>query len=177
MKRRRTLIVSLLLVTALCMGIGYAAVSGTLVISGTSTYTAQTVTLEATTFTQTTPALDPTPAIKGTLTAGNPATFTVSGLSLEGDKLVGTITVTNNSKFNVKLTNAAINYTGSQISVVCVDTTDAVLSAGNVIIAADGGTKEVKVTITMLKDYIGDLAENKETFTITITGEATNETP
>lgn len=171
MKRRRTLIVSLLLVAALCMGVGYAAVSGTLTINGTATYTAQTVELTATAFAKT------NGEGAGTLTPGNPAALAVTNLSLEGDSLVGTLTVVNNSKFNVNLTNVAIT-NGAYCTVTCLDDTDAALTEKKVILAAEGGTVDLKVSITLNEDYIGQLATadpaNQETFTIVVTGEATN---
>ena len=179
MKRRRTLIVSLLLVTALCMGIGYAAVSGTATINGSAALEAQAVNLTITAYNKT----DGSTGANGSIGApGNVVEFSVEGLSQEDNYVTGTFTIKNNNTYPVQLTNAAITYADTQVegylNVTCIDENDAELNASTVVIAPNG-TTEVEVTVTLEKDYIGDILEsvnnaaNEAKFTIVITGTAT----
>lgn len=116
MKRRRTLIISLLLVATLVLGIGYAGTTTTLKWTGhvenapitfSVIFTGATIkevqTMTPTRHDAVADACDP-----GT-TGGNEISFSVAGLKEVGDTVTFTYTVTNNSDVDAKLNAPAFN--------------------------------------------------------------------
>lgn len=99
MKKRRTLIISLLLVAALSLGIGYAALSDVLDIQGTAEISAG-IAEEA--FNQDVyfSAVNPGSGITASINPDNndKATFTATGFSQVGDKVSVTYTIKNDSE-------------------------------------------------------------------------------
>jgi uncharacterized protein YxeA len=91
MKKRRTLIISLLLVAALALGIGYAALSRELVIGSTAnlTHKNDNFTIEFTSA-----ATDNTPASTAEYSA-TAASYTITGFNKQGDTATFTYTVEN----------------------------------------------------------------------------------
>ena len=160
MKRRRTLIVSLLLVAALCMGIGYAALAGNLTITGSATITQQEFDVY---FTQA--EKDDVNTTTGvTVTVPDDTNFatlktkevniTVTGLVNEDDKAVIQFTGQNDNDCIMTLSavptygstqdiaNGGSQSTDDNISIsVAYEDDDSAIEAG--------GTKEVTVTINL----------------------------
>ena len=97
MKKRRTLIISLLLVAALALGIGYAAMSTELSITGTAHSNATTNVLNVN-FTasekDTSSIADPLTTATTVNNTAKQATFSVEKMA-QGDKVTFTYTVTN----------------------------------------------------------------------------------
>lgn len=159
MKRRRTLIISLLLIAALALGIGYAALSTDLTITGTVTNTPHPIEVvfesgaivadESLSSAVGTSSLLLTPGTKT-------ATFDVDGLVHAGDKVVAKFVVVNNNRYAVKLDAPVITETDNNnlftATAVWVDDQGTPIS-GNVIDRLDAGEKATfKLTIKMDKD-------------------------
>ena len=160
MKRRRTLIVSLLLVTALCMGVGYAALAGNLTITGSATITQQQFDVyftqaekdDVNTTTGVTVIVpDDTDFAADKIKEVN---ITVTGLVNEDDHAVIQFTVQNDNDCTMTLSavptygatqdiaNAGTQNTDDNISI-------SVAYAGDDPAITAGGTKEVTVTINL----------------------------
>lgn len=173
MKRRRTLIVSLLLVTALCLGIGYASVDGTVRVDGTAKLHAQTVNLTFTKYVQTSATDGVTGVVTEDLvnTPSATATYTVNNLSKANDNVVGTFTIKNNNEYNVALASVACTETagGGYLTITCVEADGTEIDGTTVL--APGATQDVKVTVTLKNHYTGEDAN--VAFTVTVTGTAT----
>ena len=160
MKRRRNLLLVLLLISALSIGVGYAAVSGTLninanvevdktefevvftnaVMTATAKTSARQATLEgacSTGFTTNTDTVNPT----------------FGGLQEAGDTVAITYTVTNNSNVEVELTDLAFitDLTAEQKDYINVEVDTL---AGTLI---SGASKDVTVTVTLKKVSETDL--------------------
>ena len=96
MKKRRTTIVAFLLVAALCLGIGYAALTDVLDIQGTAEVNLAGIESDFDThvyFSGVTSGTGYTASINGD--NKDKASFTVSGLEAVGDKITITYTITN----------------------------------------------------------------------------------
>ncbi len=103
MKKRRTLIISLLLVAALCLGIGYAAVSRELEVTGTAQYQPDNANFDIN-FTKSTTS-DETHSTHGF--TEDVGTFAVSGLTKKDDTVKFTFTITNEtSDITAKIASA-----------------------------------------------------------------------
>ena len=111
MKKRRTMIISLLLVAALALGVGYATISSRLNVNGTANIDINTdnflveftgVTYDAGDF--------PTEGLSATA-EGLTATFNVSALNKKDDQMVFTYTIKNNSpgQYNAYLSNIVVD--------------------------------------------------------------------
>ena len=105
MKRRRNLIVVLLLISAMALGVGYAALSRELLISSQANLTAKQNNLDviftdaevtSTTATDKGVAVDKDTVASATYTATN-ANYSITGLSKAGEQVVLTFTIRNNS--------------------------------------------------------------------------------
>lgn len=101
MKKRRTLIISLLLIAALALGIGYAALSRELIISSTANLAPDDSDFDivfteakvaSTNVADTDPSNVATASVTGT---GTTANYTIAGLSEVGDNVVLTFTIQN----------------------------------------------------------------------------------
>lgn len=93
MKKRRTLIISLLLVAALCLGIGYAALARELVISSTANLSPDDSDFNIV-FVSATPS-DTSVATASVTGTGTTANYTITGLSHVGDKVTLTFEIEN----------------------------------------------------------------------------------
>ena len=167
MKRRRTLIVSLLLVTALCMGIGYAAVSGTLTVKGDVTIKEQLFDVK---FTGMTSVANPdtitvTDVSNLNSNPSNQATLTVASLQNKGDTVTVTYTIENFNDVAVDLATPTITLHGTDDTYTNTNASKYTVSAkynGSTdtvsLDAADEGTDSATlvVTITLTSVYTGD---------------------
>ena len=100
MKKRRTLIISLLLIAALALGIGYAALSTDLTVSGSVSNAPHPidVTFQEGSISAGAGLASAEAASRVVCTNGaKSATFDVAGLVHQGDKVVATFTVVNNN--------------------------------------------------------------------------------
>ena len=107
MKKRRTLIISLLLVAALCLGIGYAALSRELIISST----AQLAPVDSAFHVVFTEAISKEPAKATASLTGDHTTanYTVIGLSEPGEQVTLTFKLQNQTDdVNAKLTDISL---------------------------------------------------------------------
>lgn len=112
MKKRRTIIISLLLVAALCLGIGYAGFAIDLIVNGSATLRgeAPNVVFSAATIKSfTNNDIKDRAGIGSTGTAS--LDITSAGFASVDDELVVTITIKNNHNFDVTVTEPAINLT------------------------------------------------------------------
>ena len=165
MKRRRTLIVSLLLVAALCMGIGYAAVSENLTISGKVSMAATEFEVVFSNAVEKTTTNDITSTIDSSSFNTTNLQFAVTGFQNAEDTETITVTVSNPHDFDVKLTDVVItqptaqNNKGDAIFTVTAPTLEA-----NPTVTA-GSTTEFDVTITCNATSADAITENP--FTIT----------
>lgn len=146
MKKRRTLIISLLLVAALCLGIGYAALTDVLDINGTAdvNQTAAEEAFDADVF-FTNAVANQTGNVASVVASDNDmASFTASNLKGQGDTATFTFTIQN----------------GSDVSAVVTPT-----------LASDGNTNAEYFTIT--SDWNAQpktlAAGAQETYTVTVT--------
>ncbi|MBE6576932.1 MAG: hypothetical protein E7653_02190 [Ruminococcaceae bacterium] len=177
MKKRRTLIIALLLVAALALGIGYAAVEGKLYIHGKVTTAAQPFDVVFTEYqTEGTPSEGVVGAIVDQLPAQT-VKFTVTGMDEAGDTITGKFTIKNNNEFTMYLSDPTIVYTndanGTDVAGNGMFTvTTSWGTAGTTL--ATGAETEVFVTVTMNK---GMDAEVNEEFTLTINATSTNPNP
>ena len=176
MKRRRTLIISLLLIASLALGIGYAALSSELLISGGGSLTAKQTDLVVV-FT----AAQSSDSTLGTANADNTrnATFTVSGLHEKDQTVTFTYTVTNQSKgldvyLNTPTVSTMIVTKGTAKTPVTAsdyfDVTTDITKAGNEAIAVNG-TATVTVTVK-LKKTLDDIVELTANVTVPTSTEA-----
>ena len=167
MKRRRTLIVSLLLVTALCMGIGYAAVSQDLYIKGSATAQAQAADIGFTAYAEGSHNTAYSSTITPSLSCTEGTSFdkkttvnlTATGLTSEDDYVEGTFTVTNYNDCIMYLSTVTTLYgeTSGNVNEASDDyfTVEVSYPEGTEV-AATNGTATVKVRITLNQNITGD---------------------
>ena len=172
MKRRRTLIVSLLLVAALCMGIGYAAFTSEMEVTGTASMAeienqvVFTAAVAATGDDSDGATLD-TDSTSGLNTKA--LTLVATGFKDVGDKAVVTVTISNPHDFDVVISNFALATTTDAknangvdcITVACDSLDDKVVPAHD---AGVDGTLNFDITITCVAT---SHAAINEVFTIT----------
>lgn len=142
MKKRKVVITSLLLLAALALGIGYAATTGHLTINGVLSTQQQVFDVKFTAYT-TKSASEGVTAIPGTL-PDKAVSFTINGMSKEGDTLTGTYTVTNENEFPMYITS--VNITNDQATIF--DVTTSWDNTTPVSLAKDE-SKTVDVTVTL----------------------------
>ena len=167
MKKRRTLIIALLLVAALCLGIGYAAVSETLLWNGTIENDAVefSVKFETTAKTAVSGAGDAEDEAKilSLSHPGDPGGRTVApavdGLTVVGDSVTFTYTVKNYSNVIVELKELTTDFTNDYFKLTVGDWDKTVLDVND--------TAVVDITVELIK--VSDVIE---TATFTITAEA-----
>ena len=167
MKKRRTLIIALLLVAALCLGIGYAAVSETLLWNGTIENDAVefVVKFETTAETAVSGAGDSEDEAK-ILTLSNPGepggrtvAPSVDGLTVVGDSVTFTYTVKNYSNVIVELKELVTDFNNDYFKLTLGDWDKTVLDVNEI------ATVDITVELIKVSDII-------ETATFTITAEA-----
>ena len=119
MKKRRTLIISLLLVAALALGIGYATTTGNVKISGEVYNKPHDLELVFVSGVKTATEGDNDTAFAASeviCTAGSTsATFNVKEIAHDGDFVVATFVVKNNNLYDVTVADTpSIEYTGTR---------------------------------------------------------------
>ena len=148
MKKRRTLIISLLLVAALCLGIGYAAVTDTLTINGSASLDGSELVEEF----DGDVYFSAYPEASGKLTEStlsadkDTATFAVEGLNQIGETVVLNYTIKNEYKNPVwvSLSGDPANASNQYIAI----THDFPAEAQEL---ASGATIDVQVTVTVIE--------------------------
>ena len=160
MKKRRTLIISLLLVAALCIGIGYAAYTVNLEVSGVVSVgapaplvTFQTVAVDNKTDTVTSGnnfGMD--------ATGGQSIDLNVGGFRNKNDKVVVTYTVKNAHDFDVTVSAPTVSYTNTGSTNydanIDIDTgTWEGLNDGKILA---GQTATFTVTVELIKTFATD---------------------
>ena len=123
MKKRRTIIISLLLVAALALGIGYAATSGNVKVSGEVYNKPHELKLVFVSGALTATEGDSDDAFDASevlcTNGATSATFNVKDLSHNGDFVVATFTVKNTNLYKVTLDETpSVEYTGSSFFTV-----------------------------------------------------------
>lgn len=166
MKKNRTLIISLLLIAALALGIGYAATTGHLVINGVVSTQAQTFDVKFTAYADVSATTGVT-ATPGTL-PDKTVSFTINGMSKEGDTLTGRFTITNENEFPMYLTGITTDNVDTNVFTVTTTMDDL---ATNPVTLAAGATTTVDVTVTLDE---GMSEQVKQYFTITISATSVN---
>lgn len=150
MKRRRTLIISLLLVAALALGIGYAALSVDLTVSGSVTNSPHPIDVvyKSGAITDGNDAAKTASNIVCTEGAQS-ATFSAAGLVHADDTVTATFTVINRNQYKVTL--AAPTVTSNSNSAYYAVSTQLPDNATSVEVPA-GETATFTVTVKMLKN-------------------------
>lgn len=158
MKRRRTLIMALLLVTTLALGIGYAELSTDLTVNGSVSNTPHpiNVTFTGGELSATEGTAEAKEASSVVCTNGaQTATLNAAGLVHKDDFVVATFTVKNNNLYSVELSAPAVNETKDP-SAFFTATTTWLDGSGNEIatnpILAGGESATFKVTVKMDKN-------------------------
>ena len=122
MKRKRTLIIALLLVAALALGIGYAATTGNVKISGEVYNKPHDLDLVFVSGAKTAVDGDNDVAFAASEVICNngdkSAIFNVKDIAHDGDFVVATFTVKNNNKYSVTVSDPVVEYTGTDFFTV-----------------------------------------------------------
>ena len=169
MKKNRTIIISLLLIAALALGIGYAATTGKLNIEGVVSTQQQTFEVKFTAY-ETVSSSTGVTGVPGTL-PDKTVSFTVNGMSKANDTITGRFTITNENEFPMYLTGITVN--NATENVFSVSTTLDNVATNPVTIAA-GATTTVEVTVTLTA---GMSEQIKQYFTISIDATSVNPNP
>lgn len=165
MKNRRTTLIAFVLIAALCVGIGYAALTDTLTIGGTISANANP--LDAAVYFTSVDSFvkshsDATGVPSGTVTSNDTISFTIPAQTLinEGD----TVSFIAHVKYDGNVGNITITphaATGVHVFKVMTD-------APSYTCANAGGTIEIKVTV-IAGDMAGVANDYSETATLTFT--------
>jgi hypothetical protein len=168
MKKRRTLVISLLLIAALALGIGYAGVSTTLKITGTASSAQQAIDVVFTEgIKKETSSVNDD--VKANILATSDAAFTsetievkpvVKGLTYKDDSITFTYTITNKNDYDVTLAKPTITYAANTVLNVTTN------FAGDTMTLAAGAKYKLDVTVS-LATVSADPVTN-ETFTVSI---------
>ena len=183
MKKRRTLIISLLLVAALALGIAYAAVDGVLIVDGKVQTVKQPFNVHFSAFSQG----DAHAEVTGNLPAvtcqdtfpSKSIMLNVSGMASQGDYVEANLTIHNENDCTMYVHSPVVKY-GTTIDDTTHDTSDNI----NVEVFYNGAlwtdaipidvdaTVDIVVKITMKKSCTADTYQ--EFFRMTVTGSPTN---
>ncbi len=159
MKRRRTLVIAMLLIAALAIGIGYAAVSGALVIDGKVVATAQPFNMHFNSFAQGTYSAELTNVPTMTCAdldggaVSKSVTLNVRGMASAGDSVTGTLTIENKNDCTMEVSVESILYgvTAGTVTENANEYFEVTTNwTGAKSIDADG-TDTIEVTVTMKK--------------------------
>ena len=165
MKKRRNLIISLLLVAAIALGVGYAATSGSLTINGTVTPTEQAFKVHFTAYTPddaaTTAGVN---VVLPPVIDDSVVSYTVTNIRPDG-VAAGTLTITNHNDFPMYITTANISITNPDATLL--DINAEFVETDDVIELQPNGTTDLYVTVEMLR---GSSNSESVEFTISITG-------
>ena len=146
MKKRRSTIIAFLLVAALCLGIGYAALTDVLDIQGTAEVNLAGVESDFDAhvyFSAFSTGEGYTASINGN--NNDKASFTVNGLKTEGQEITVTFTIKNDHDLPVTVTPAVLQETNTEYFKLSSD-----WNRQPQVIEANG-TKEINVTVKLLK--------------------------
>ena len=174
MKKRRTLIVSLLLIAALALGIGYAGVSTQLKIIGNASSDQQAIDVVFTAGSiKTTSSEDDT--VEANILANSDAKWTadtievkpvVKGLTHKDDSITFTYTITNKNDYDVTLVEPDINTASTTV----LDITTSFV--GDSMNLAAGQSYVLDVTVSLATVSADPITE---TFTVSIEAYAGNQ--
>ena len=152
MKKRRFLIVSLLLIAALTLGIGYAALSSTLQVNGSIENDPANVNVvfSSSTLTVTSPTPERETLIEAASDAGVAGTAVISiqaaGLKEVGDTITFNLTIENKGNLSVNVEELALEGTfDSEFYELTIDSWDDGVELG----PADSSTKNAEATVTV----------------------------
>ena len=183
MKNRRIILISFLLVTTLCVGIGYAAIQDTLTINGTASADAQQA-IDGDVFFdkenatvvssgsgvaeaesgQEAQSLDSVEISED----GNTATLTANSLRSQGETVVFSLMIKNDSPdLSVKVTPKTANNSNEEYFTVKYDWESSTPSDFAETTIANNGSKTLTVTITLAKTPTADAGESA-TFSVEI---------
>ena len=167
MKKRRTLIISLLLVAALCLGIGYAGVSTILSVNGTAKSDVQDIDVVFSAAAVTDSTND---SIKNATEFGNTGNtdifFHAYGLKNANDSVTATFTIVNNNDYAVTLAEPEI------VSATTLFKVDVGTLSKTELQPDETATFTIKVT---LENPSAD--ELTETFTVNVNAHAGTQNP
>lgn len=160
MRKRRTIIISLLLVAALCLGIGYAGFALDMLISGAATLRGEAPNVVFSTATVTTPSDEEAEIRTRTKVTGmgtETLNINTAGFASVGDKLVLNVTIKNNHNFEVNVSKPTVDLT----QIAGVDYFSVTTTWGNTdkVIAANG-SETFTLTIELVKDTSDELTQN-----------------
>ena len=171
MKNRRIILISFLLVTTLCVGIGYAAVQQTLTVTGNGSVGAE----QAEEAFQADVKFDSNVVKGGTgsgnhqgntaSASGNQATFNVTSLQGKGDTATFKFKVVNAGDLDATVAVPQISMESDEYFQVTTDWGDSEKSL------TAGGNLEFTVTVTLLKTPVTDVSMKEATITITATAD------
>ena len=173
MKKRTSIIA--ILIAILLLGVGYAVVNNrTLTVNGAATVTADDSNFVVKFDQQSTFTVDATGAPAGTVanatrTSDLVAAFSVTGLTQQGDEVVFTYPIVNESEtLGASLASPTVTFTNTGANEYFNVT--ATLSSN--ALAANGGTANLVVTVTVTKTPI--TADESTSGTVTVVASPTN---
>ena len=161
MKRRRGLIAVLIVCVAAVLGIGYAALSDTLIINGTSNATPSDANFVVVFDTEAQNTVEHCTVTEVTETTAK-MTVTGADLTKTGDSATATLTIDNNSPELGASLAASVTNTNEEYFTVTYDFAQDSIAAS--------GTTTITVTVELVKTPIENVTG---TFTVTITATST----
>jgi len=180
MKKRRTLIISMLLIAALCLGIGYAAVTGSLIVDGKVVASAQPFNVHFVAFQANTGTgvISNVPEVScdTILSTSNPAKsimLNVRNMASDGDKVSATLTIKNDNDCDMYVSVDTVLYgeTAGAVTSNVANYFEVTTDWGtDVKTIAKGGTETITVSIEMLKSCTEDYSGF---FRVTLNGTST----
>ena len=195
MKNRRIAVISIVLVAVLCLGVGYAALTDDMSVTGNLSInkdaanedfdmdvhfdpgTAATITKESSDGTTdvSTVTATVTTAENGDVNDLLKITIPAGVLNFKGDKLTVKATVVNNStEFDATVKMVAVD---GQDDALLSTVSCTFNGAQEITIDANGGTAEVTVVITLNETVTGDEANKNGDFSFAIGATAVDPTP
>ena len=177
MKKRRTLVVAFVLVAALCLGIGYAAVSTTLDINGSATMLPNKAFAEQICFTAATP-LEAGNTANVNTNNNSKASFTANNLNGIGNKASFTFTVENKGDLAAKLNVTVCNVTAGNVTgedpyfKITTNWEDAVKDIAAADENSDDDTVTVTVTVEVLRTPVNTVSGS---FLVELTANSVNQ--
>ena len=179
MKKRRTLIISLLLVAALALGVGYATITRDLSVQGTAKSTPADINVVFTTGTAIVSADSPTndtareAAIVAASSVGSTGdkviSFNAFGLTNPGESVTAVFHVINNNSYPVTLTAPSLDTNTSTLEHFSVSVGDLQTTVGGSATALTGNlaaNSTAFFTVTVTLDSNDSAAEIAESFQI-----------
>lgn len=189
MKKRRTLIISLLLVAALALGIGYAGLSGQVTVNGkvkNKPHAVELVFVKDASVKITASAVGTDNGVGGVASTTNTldvtdghdtATFNVSDMAHKGDYITAHLKIKNNNQYDVVVGEPTTNYIlpdGTAqfftVTTAWIDRTgDSVVNEADLTLGHDE-VLEFTVTITMIGEPTSENIEGDFILTVPGTG-------